>query len=107
MPCPICPNCAGPYPGLPRSGITVHSEEVVRADKRYYVNADRSKIVEESDPQAAHLLAAEGDDISSEDVQKYGLGKKKADEKPAESKAVPAPPENKARTVGSVGGEKK
>lgn len=68
----------------------------MRADKHYYVNADRSRIVDRDDPSAAYLLAAEGDDISAEDVKRYGLDKPKAKaEKPAESKAVAGPPENK------------
>lgn len=82
----------------------------MRADKRYYVTADRSRIVEEDDPEAAILLAPEGGDISNEDAKRYQLGRYapepeqdnagsvKAEEKPAETKAVGAPPENKART---------
>lgn len=49
----------------------------MKADKRYYLNADRSRVVEEGDPDAAYLLAAEGTDISNEDVERYGLGDKK------------------------------
>lgn len=47
------------------------------ADKRYYLNADRSRVVEEDDPDATYLLAAEGADISNEDVARYGLDGKK------------------------------
>ena len=123
MPCPICPGCEGPYPGPPRSGVTVQREEDVIADKRYYLNADRSQVVEEDDPGATYLLAAEGADISNEDVERYGLGGKKtkapepavvyssvappkddeadvvdapAEDDEAESKAVSSPPANKA-----------
>lgn len=114
MGCPICPNCEGPYPGPARSGITLQREHAVIAEKRYYLNADRSRVVEEDDPSATYLLAAEGTDISNEDVERYGLGKKKmadpdpvvvhstaadppkADEAPAEAKMVESPPENKA-----------
>ncbi len=118
MPCRICPGCEGPYPGPPRSGIAVQPEGAdVKADRRYYVNADRSRVVEEGDPEAALLLAAEGDDITNEDVARYGLGKAKAadpepvvvhsiaadpqpqDEAPADAKAVSEPAENKARTM--------
>jgi len=117
MPCPICSGCDGPYPGPARSGITLQTEDAVRADKRYYLNADRSRVVEEGHPSAAYLLAAEGDDISNEDVKRYGLGKKQApepepmvvhstaadvqtedDDKP-ETKAVEKAPANKARSA--------
>lgn len=107
MGCPICPGCVGPYPGPARSGLTLSREDDVRADKRYYLNADRSRVVDEHSPDAAYLLAAEGDDITNEDVKRYGLGaRKQAEEKPepeakseetpAETKMQPAPPENKA-----------
>lgn len=86
----------------------------MQADKRYYLNADRSRVVEEGDPEAAYLLAAEGAEISNEDVARYGLGSKKAkepeptvvqsitadppkDDKDAESKMVEGPAENKAQ----------
>lgn len=118
MPCPICPGCDGPYPGPPRSGITLQSEAAMKADKRYYVNADRSKVVEEGSPEAAYLLAAEGTDIPTEDAKRYGLGRyapesdeqppdgpppdPKAEHKPADGKAKSGPPENKAQQVGET-----
>lgn len=80
----------------------------MKADKRYYLNADRSKVVDEHDPDAAYLLAAEGGDISTEDAKKYGIGHyapKADDEMPAdepEAKMVPAPPENKAVQMGDT-----
>lgn len=94
----------------------MQTEAQMLAEKRYYLSADRSRVVEEDDPDAGSLLAAEGDDISSEDVERYGLGKKKAaapepvavpsiaaDPEPAEeaveAKAVSGPPENKARAA--------
>lgn len=80
----------------------------MKADKRYYVTADRSRVVDEGDPDAAILLAAEGGDISNEDAKRYGLGRyapeeeapaeKMADE--PEAKAVEKAPENKARQMG-------
>ena len=79
----------------------------MRADKRYYVTADRSRVVEEGHEDAAILLAAEGDDITNEDAKRYGLGRyapepaePKPEEKPAEAKMVPAPAENKAQKMG-------
>jgi hypothetical protein len=81
----------------------------MKADRRYYLNADRSKIVEEGSSEAAYLLAAEGADIPTEDARRYKLGRyaddevpaapaeAKAEEKPADAKAVAGPPENKAQ----------
>lgn len=89
MSCPICPGCAGAYHGPARSGVTLRREAPsVIADKRYYVTADRSRVVDEDDPEAAALLAAEGDDIADADVERYGLGKRKA--APVEPMAVPS-----------------
>lgn len=119
MPCPICPDCDGPYPGPPRSGISVQTEEQMRADHHIYVNADRSRVVEEHDPDAAFLLAAAGDDVSAEDVKRYGLNASKAkaadeesDESPkagaeAESKAMQSPPANKAQAPASKKADEK
>lgn len=58
------------------------------SDKRLYVNKDKSRVVEESDPEAAYLLVAEGSELSDADAEKYGLGG-------AEVKQVAAAPENK------------
>lgn len=102
----------------------------MQADKRYYTTADRSRLVEEGDPDAAYLLAAEGAHLATADIERYGIGKKSmpspepvvvhsiaadppkedapapvedapAEEPPADadpkSKAVSAPPENKAQ----------
>ena len=43
------------------------------ADRRLYVTADRSEIVEENDPRSAYLLAAQGRNIGEGDVALYGL----------------------------------
>lgn len=60
-----------------------------KAEKRLYVNADRSRLVEEDDPEAAFLLAPEGAEIPDDVARQYGLigGRSKA-EAPAEDKAV-------------------
>lgn len=87
----------------------------MRADQRYYLNADKSRVVDGDSPEAAHLLAAEGDDISTEDAKRYGLGRyapdegaapaaevsktdeePKTDEAPPDAKAVGGPTEDKA-----------
>lgn len=75
----------------------------LRADRRLYVTADRSEIVEEGDPRGAWLLVGEGGVIGESDVQKYRVstqggkivvgGQKMA--APPENKMVAAP-ENKA-----------
>jgi hypothetical protein len=67
----------------------------VIADKHYYVNARRTRIVDRDDPEAAFLLAAAGEDISNEDVRRYGLDKPKKKAEP-ETKAVESAPDNKA-----------
>lgn len=74
-----------------------------KSDKRLYVNADRSKIVEEDSPEAAYLLVGAGGQVSDEDAKKYGLKEPKPAAKAAEaeSKQVDAPPENKARAMQS------
>lgn len=69
------------------------------SDKRLYLNADRSKVVEEGSPDAAYLLAGEGGEVSDEEAKRYGL---KAPTK-AQAAAADAEeePENKARSAAS------
>lgn len=43
------------------------------ADRRLCLTADRSEIVEESDPRASWLLVAAGRQIGAGDVARYGL----------------------------------
>jgi hypothetical protein len=62
----------------------------VKATERLYLNADKSKVVPEGDPEAAFLFATPGTEISAEDAAKYGLGAKKAAAKPADKQAAPA-----------------
>lgn len=68
------------------------------APKNLYVNKDKSKLVEESDPDAAFLLAAAGTEVEPEVVEKYGLGGLEHKQVAAapENKQVKAAPENKA-----------
>ncbi|MGE4163872.1 MAG: hypothetical protein AB7G23_19260 [Vicinamibacterales bacterium] len=56
----IIRNAPAPLPGLV-------------ADRRLCLTADRGRMVEERDPEAAYLLAAPGDIISAADVARYGL----------------------------------
>lgn len=41
--------------------------------RRLWLTADRERVVEEGDPSAAFLLAAEGDEVSDEDAERYGV----------------------------------
>lgn len=70
------------------------------ADRRLWLTADRERVVEEGDPEAAFLFATPGKEVSDEDAERYGLKpsrKAKDDDAPvAEEKQAP-PPANKAR----------
>lgn len=73
----------------------------IMADRRLWLTADKARVVEDGDPEAAFLLAAPGHPILEADVKRLGLGVKdgcvvlKARRK-AEDKAVHASPEDKA-----------
>jgi hypothetical protein len=43
--------------------------------KRLYLNADKTKVVEEGSEEAAWLLGGEGSPVTDEDIEKYGLKK--------------------------------
>jgi hypothetical protein len=59
------------------------------ADKRLYLNADRSAVVDERSPEATYLLAPAGAVVPADLVKQYGLGAgEQADAAPA---ADPAP----------------
>ena len=65
------------------------------ADHRIYLNRERTAVVDEADPEASFLLAAEGAAITVEDAERYGLGdyadKKAAKPRYVEDKAVRGP----------------
>lgn len=63
------------------------------ASERLYLNADKTKVVHEGDPEARFLLAGEGGEIPDEYVD---LAPKAKKAKPAEDKAVDAPANKKA-----------
>lgn len=74
------------------------------SDKPIYLNADKSKVVEEG-ADAAFLLVGPGGEVPDAEAAKYGLvtddqakatGGAKA-QQPAQDKAVKAAPENKAK----------
>jgi hypothetical protein len=56
------------------------------ADRRLYLTADRERVVEHGDPEAAILFAAEGSPIAQEDAERYGL---EATPAPVDAEAEP------------------
>lgn len=64
------------------------------ADRRLYVTADRSEVVEEGDPRAAFLLAGKDCEIDSDSVAVHDLSMQDGKIVIAEVKAAP-PPQNK------------
>jgi len=46
---------------------------VLVADRRLYLTADRTTVVEEGDPRAAFLLAGQGSEIPAAEVERLGL----------------------------------
>lgn len=62
-----------------------------------YLNADKTKVVEEGDPEAAFLLVASGGQLPEEEAEKYGLTGKKAKAEPPSNKLKQAPGENKSK----------
>lgn len=81
-------------------------------DRRLMLTADKSRVVEADDPEAAFVLAGEGGTVSHADAERYNLkppksatpaadtddddaAKAKAKQAPPQTKAVKAPPEDK------------
>jgi hypothetical protein len=56
----------GGDPDQPKDGELI-------ADRRLYINAANTRLVEDGDPSAAFLLAGEGGRIAKGDVQRLGL----------------------------------
>lgn len=69
-----------------------------KSDKALYLNADKTEVVKEGDPDAAFLLVGAGSEIDDTDAAKYGL---KSTSK-SEDKAVAAPDEDKAADAGDT-----
>jgi hypothetical protein len=59
-----------------------------KADRRLYHNADKSKIVEEDDPEASFLAIGEGQEVPDAEAKRLGLDK-------IETKQLKGPPEDK------------
>jgi hypothetical protein len=89
--------------GLKISSLRRQAEEAesmgnITVDRRLWLTADRERVVEDGDPEAAFLLAALGQTISESDAERYGLvpkAKTKASAK-SDKKAVEAPEGDKA-----------
>lgn len=63
------------------------------ARENLYLTADRSRLVDESSPEQAFLLAAKGREIPKWAVEKFGL---RSGSVPADGKKASGPSENKA-----------
>lgn len=67
-----------------------------KSDRRLYTTADRSRVVDEDDPEAAILLAAEGMEIQDAEAERLGLtGKHKGEPEPTVVHSIAADPEPK------------
>lgn len=60
-------------------------------DRRLWLTADKSRVVEDGDPEAASLLASAGKELDEATVARYGLKPPRA-----AGKQVAGPPEDKA-----------
>lgn len=73
------------------------------ADRRLYLTADRSEVVEEGDSRAAFLLAGVGGRVPDAEAKRLGLVSRETPEtkelEPAETKVI-YPAETKRRTKG-------
>lgn len=78
-----------------------------KTDKRLWLNADKSRIVEDGDPDAAFLAYGPGQMVSDEDIERYGLeapaeveaeAESGGDEGDAATKAEAKPRATKAQT---------
>jgi len=83
------------------------------SDRRIYLNADKTKVLEHDDPEARWLLAGEGVEVDAETVKQYNLKhldapaedaptedaapEGKAEAAPQANKAVSKAPANKAK----------
>lgn len=84
-----------------------------KTDRRLYVTADGSRLVDENDPEAAYLLAPAGEEIPDDVAEKYGLVSRETlndegDDEPgdagAEAKERKKKPSTKVRAPGGTKG---
>lgn len=66
----------------------------MRADRKLWLTADRTEVVEDGDPRAAFLFAAPGKEISDADAERYGI----TEAKPVEEKQADEPADKQAPT---------
>lgn len=78
----------------------------VIVDRRLWLTADRSRAVEDGDPEAAFLLCAPGKAYLRAELERLGIkikgGGKKRDKAPTEDKADKKPTEDKGGIAGNV-----
>ena len=89
------------------------------ADRRLYLTADKSRLVEEGSPEAAFLYCTPGHEVNEEELRRLGgpvvkvepevnvVPEAKAIQEPPENKAVEIPPAVKRRPGRPVGWRKK
>lgn len=65
------------------------------ADRRLFLTADKARVVEEGDAEAAYLFATPGSPIAPEDAARYGLNVA-GGEAAEPAKAEEPPPEKRA-----------
>lgn len=71
----------------------------VKLDRRLWLTADGSRLVEDGDVEAAFLWAAPGDEVDAVELERL-LGRKA--KRQAQNKAVKGPPEDKGAIEGEV-----
>lgn len=76
-----------------------HTVSNVTVDRRLYLTADKSKVVEDGDPKAAFLWAIRGRNVSEEEAKRVGYKPKPAKAKAASGDDRPAKSASKADWV--------
>lgn len=64
---------------------------MIVADRRLYLNKDKTRIVEEGDVEAGYLFVIPGHEISDDDAKKFGLTAEPEPEPEPETWDKPAP----------------
>lgn len=98
--CPICGAAGGACRPESGPGLTITKETdtmVYTLDRRLWLTRDKSRVVEDGDPEAAWLLGAPGAVISDAEAKRYGLIEAKAQEAPERAKAPSGPARKKSR----------
>lgn len=73
------------------------------ASKTLYLNADRSKVVNEGDKDAQFLLVREGQELADSEAEKYGVSGKKSESAPAKESAAASPaPGNREEALPNI-----